>query len=68
MPDSLQVRLVAFLGDSGLLAFFLSSAASSALIPVPAWLVTPLGGFLASQGAFPLWQLVLLRRLLQQHH
>lgn len=63
MLDPLVPLLVEFLREFGLWAFFAAALASSALVPVPSWVVIPLGGFLASRDFFPLWSLILTATL-----
>ena len=51
------------LADYGLLAIFVTMALESACIPIPSEIVVPFGGFMAAQGEFPLWAVVVVATL-----
>ena len=59
----LESFLQTLVTDFGLVAIFVTMTLESACIPIPSEIVVPFGGFLASQGHFALWQVVLVATL-----
>jgi len=55
--------LKGFIDSYGLFAIFITQVFESALIPIPSEIVLPLGGFLAAQGYFSLFSLMLVASL-----
>jgi membrane protein DedA with SNARE-associated domain len=51
------------LTDYGLLAIFVTMTLESACIPIPSEIVVSFGGFMAAQGDFPLWAVVVVATL-----
>lgn len=56
----LEEWLMPLVADYGLLAVFVTMTLESACIPIPSEIVVPYAGFLAAQGYFPLWAVILV--------
>jgi membrane protein DedA with SNARE-associated domain len=56
----LEEWLMPLVADYGLVAVFVTMTLESACIPIPSEVVVPYGGFLAAQGYFSLWAVVLV--------
>lgn len=55
----LEEWLMPLVADYGLLAVFVTMTLESMCIPIPSEIVVPYAGFLAAQGYFPLWAVIL---------